>query len=142
MWPHRAVPGAVLPVRLWAPHLITYKVGGTRVTVDEARQTVTTEFANGLSLTATPGDTSEDEARATALGYCDVWAMTREHDLLHALVSDALGLSHSPALHAVAAGEAMADPQMGDFEERIVLLLQRALNVGRQIIDERLTGEG
>lgn len=93
---------------------------------------MTTRFADGAVLVAAPVDDAESRAHASALGYRGadaVWAMTRDHDLLHTLLAEARGLPHSPTLHAVATGKPV-DPAVADDEERIVFLLARAMNTG------------
>lgn len=107
---------------------------GCRVDVDDEHRLVRTTFDDGAELVAAPQLDPESIARARALGYTGsdedaVWAMTRDHDLLHTVLADAHGLPNSPTLHAVAHGHDV-HPLQADIEERSILLIQRLLNVG------------
>lgn len=104
------------------------------VDVDEERRIVTTTFSDGSALVAAPTYDEESVIRARALGYAGtgeeaVWAMTRHHDLLHTLIAEARGQGCSPTLHAVARGVDV-DSRTADDEERLVMFIARALNVG------------
>ena len=85
---------------------------------------VVTRYPDGSEVHAHPQHGEEDEARARALGYPDVAAMTFDHDRLHSLLAWALVRRASPVLRAVASGEA-ADPELADAEEAMVLAVQR-----------------
>lgn len=66
----------------------------------------------------------EQGATAERLGYGgDIDAMTRDHDFLHCLLADSLGLDASFSLTLAAGGA--ADPALAEAEEDAVLALQR-----------------
>jgi hypothetical protein len=79
----------------------------------------------GQTVSAVARHDAEQAAMARRLGYGeDVDAMTRDHDLLHALLADMLGLPCSLSLK-LAAGLANADDrQLADIEEAAVLAVQ------------------
>lgn len=85
---------------------------------------------DGKKVTAVAHTGPEDVARAHALGYGgDLWAMTREHDLLHAKLAAMLGLPESPVLRS-----AVSDAWDGELigaEECAVLAIQRFWNLAR-----------
>lgn len=67
--------------------------------------------------------TPDQASIAARLGYGDDLAtMNREHDQLHALVADWLGLPASFSLTMAAGGT--VDPGLADLEERAVMALQ------------------
>lgn len=85
---------------------------------------VVTRFPDGSEVHAHPQHGEQDEARARALGYPDVAAMTFDHDRLHSLLAWALAHEASPVLRAVAGGAAV-DPELVEAEESMVLAVQR-----------------
>lgn len=89
---------------------------------------VRTTLPDGATIDAHPNHGPEHEARARALGYPDVWAMTRDHDRFHALLAHALGLEESPALRATVRREAS---ELTGVEEEVVLAMQRYVNLCR-----------
>lgn len=106
-----------------------YPYGFTLVEVF-AEGFVRTRLPDGTVIHAVPGDTAEDVARAHSLGYAgDTWAMTRDHDRLHALLCHALGLEESPALRATARRE---ESELAGAEECAVLAIQRFVNLCRK----------
>lgn len=115
-----------------------HQVGVASIDIDDESRLVTSRWPDGTELIAAPQDDEESRARATALGYEDVWAMTREHDLLHHVVATSLGQPASEHLYRVATGANFAEHPAwviaGDAEERMVLLLQRVLNEGRAAV--------
>lgn len=123
----------------------------TLVEVDEQARTVTTTFADGARLTASPSMDAENVARARALGYRGsdgdvVWAMTRDHDPLHTVLTEAQGWDTSMTLWmaahpaVVATGEVRLEMER---EERTVLLIQRLMNVGlAPVLAERAVSDG
>lgn len=109
-----------------------YKLERCRVEVDDDLRRVRTVFDDGNSCDGHPTFDPEQEARARALGYGeDVWRMHWEHELLHSVVAEAAGLDYSPSLRY-----RITPPAKGviPMEERIVFLLQRALNDGRAVL--------
>ncbi len=62
---------------------------------------VKTRLPNGIEIEAHPQHEPEDVARAEALGYPHVGAMTLDHDPLHALLTCVLGVGISPVLGAL-----------------------------------------
>jgi hypothetical protein len=87
---------------------------------------VVTRYPDGTEVHAHPGHGLEDVARAAALGYGDVDAMTFDHDPLHTHLCWALGVGPSPTLRGVATG---VGPEVGiaAAEEAMVLAAQRFL---------------
>lgn len=91
---------------------------------------VETTLPDGSIATGVPMHREEDIARAHALGYDDVWAMTKEHDRFHAMLADFLGLAESPVLrHSVLGNEGN---EITWAEETAVLAIQRFLNLCRK----------
>ena len=83
-----------------------------------------TRFPDGTFCPAVPVLNAESQARARSLGYGeDLARMSVEHELAHTVLAEAYGLPHSPALWAVAHGE--APPHNAQLEEATVLGLQR-----------------
>lgn len=62
-----------------------------------------------------------------------MWRMTRDHDACHHLVAVSTGAPWSTHLAAIACGQESPED---DREERIVFLLQRAINAGRVVLNE------
>lgn len=85
---------------------------------------VVTRYPDGSEVHAHPQHHAEDEARAYALGYADVGAMTFDHDRLHSLLAWALAHRASPVLRAVATGTPI-DAELAEAEEAMVLAVQR-----------------
>lgn len=106
------------------------KLQNCRVLIHTADQYLETVFDDGARLPAAANHGDEDEARAKALGYRNTWQMSLEHELLHSILSEAMGLKYSPTLHAVATGEKI-DQEEIDMEERLVLCVQKLLNDAR-----------
>lgn len=104
----------------------TFSYGWTLIEIFEGF--VRTTLPDGATIDAHPVSGPEHEARALALGYADVWAMTRDHDRFHALLAHALGLEESPALRATVRGEAS---ELTGVEEEVVLAMQRFANLCR-----------
>jgi hypothetical protein len=86
---------------------------------------VVTRYPDGTEVHAHPQHGAEDEARARALGYPDVAAMTLDHDRLHTLLAQALTGGRSPVLWAQAYREVVLDAELADAEEQLVLAAQR-----------------
>jgi len=106
---------------------------GIRYVVDYGAGRVSTVFPDGARCAGDARATEEDVARARALGYTGsyaeaAWAMHRDHDLLHTLVSQAEGWPWSPTLHAAAHGYELPKGMI-PREERLVFIVQRALNL-------------
>lgn len=113
--------------------MISYEIGSC--TVERESASVRTTFHDGISLHAVPMTGEADVRRARALGYCGtddevLAAMTRDHDVLHTLLAVARGKRWSEALRDAAVGVDTPDCVEAMDEERIVLLIQRLLNVG------------
>ena len=86
-----------------------------------------TRFADGTTVEAHPQHGEEDRARAVALGYADVGAMTADHDLLHQVVSWAVRGRRS----RVPTGA--EDAELVQAEEEAVLAIQRYANAARRL---------
>lgn len=118
--------------------LATYRIAGGRFEVHDFY--VCTAYDDGTACIGTPICDDEQRARALALGYPHgdegVWRMHQEHELIHSVVSEAEGWPWSPTLWMAAHG---LEPPRGIIprEERLVFLVQRALNVGRGLLEER-----
>lgn len=92
---------------------------GTKVRTDA--DWCLTILPGGIEVHAHPG--AESAEMAERLGYGDdVSAMTREHDALHATLTDFLGMPHSFSLMQ-AAGEDV-DATIAALEEAAVLAVQ------------------
>lgn len=79
---------------------------------------------------AHPQHDPESEARALALGYLGVGAMTLDHDHLHTALSWLLLHRGSPTLAGVA-GIRPCPPALAAAEEAMVLAAQHFLNLAR-----------
>lgn len=65
-----------------------------------------TVYHDGTTVTATPEDTDEYRANALLYGYgADTAAFSRDHEILHTFLAEALGFGSSPTLWAVAHGQ-------------------------------------
>ena len=93
---------------------------------------VVTRFPDGSEVHAHPQHGEEDEARARALGYADVAAMTLDHDRLHTLLAQALTDGPSPVLWAQAHPGIVVDAELADAEEHLVLAAQRFVALARR----------
>lgn len=105
-----------------------YQFGETTVEILSYAQRVITTFYDGSSLVACPEDNDEYRARAASLGYTDpdaTWQMCHAHELTHTALAHELGLKHSPALWHAAHPELPFNAELIDYEERIVLALQK-----------------
>lgn len=109
----------------------TYRIGQATVVV--GHDSVRTCYDDGAEVYACPAGTEEQDAIATALGYGTgpeaLAAMTRDHDTLHTLLAVTRGWPISPTLDGVA-HHCPTDPKVANEEERLVMLVQRLLNVG------------
>jgi hypothetical protein len=98
-----------------------------------------TVFDDGVVSKGIPVFDDENRARAVALGYEDsdqgVWEMHKEHELLHNIVSEAQGWPASPT-HYLWNRFGSTPKGLIPQEEALVFLVQRVLNVGRQVIHE------
>ena len=100
---------------------------GTRI--ERGRGWCCVTLPNGKAVHARPD--ADSPRMAEALGYgADVDRMTHDHDALHALLTDWLGLPYSFSLMA-AAGEPI-DPALAAEEEAAVLALQRFVRAADQ----------
>lgn len=87
----------------------------------------------GDPIVASPQDNDEYRARAESLGYGSATAlMSREHEILHALLAHWTGQWTSPTLLAVARGEQW---EHWEAEEAAVLAIQRYINC----VDQRVS---
>ena len=89
-----------------------------------------TVFHDGTSVTASPESVEEYRAKAARYGYgADVGALSREHEILHTFLAEALGYGSSPTLWAVAHGQQNVAPLWEQIEEEgWVLAFQNYLN--------------
>lgn len=85
---------------------------------------VCNRFAAGIEhkLYAVPQE--DQTATAVAMGYSDAEALTRDHDPLHALLADWLGLQWSYALHDATGWLPPEEASMAALEETAVMALQ------------------
>lgn len=91
---------------------------------------VETTLPDGALIVARPNEGAEHVARARSLGYgSDVWAMTMDHDPMHARLCHALGLRESPALRASLNDQ---PSEIAGAEEEMVLAAQRFVNLCRR----------
>lgn len=102
--------------------------------ISDADRTVRSIWPDGIELAGTSTVNIETTAAARALGYPGnvaeaVWSMNRQHDLLHHVVAVAEGWPWSVVLRHAAERRPLA-ADFGQREERLVFLLQRALNAG------------
>jgi hypothetical protein len=101
---------------------------------------VQTQFSDGMMCDGVPSFTEEDYARAAALGYSPntegVWQMHQDHELAHSIVSEAMGFPVSPTLYNYNKFGKIG-PGLFKMEESLAFLLQRAINIGREIYKER-----
>ena len=104
-------------------------IGRTRV-VRVASDVTVTVLVDGSRIEAAPEPGQGYMAQAIKLGYgTDTARMSYEHELLHVLLADWLGLDESPVLRAVAEGRADRDPNGRLWrEEAAVLALQELAN--------------
>lgn len=99
----------------------TLQIGSHRIELN-GRLTVT-HLAGGAEVRAFPEDTPEYVARAEALGYgADTAAMSREHEITHALLARWLDIPENPTLRGAATGKHW--PHWRD-EEAAVLAIQK-----------------
>lgn len=104
---------------------------GVLYEIDDDHCYVQTIFPDGGAQTGVPRFDPEDIERARSLGYQGtdhdaVWAMTRDHDLIHSLVAYCIdeGESHALRYHTRGVQQKGRIP----LEERLCFLIQRALN--------------
>lgn len=91
-----------------------------------------TTLSDGVVLVAVSNYEPEHVETARGLGYQGsdrevVDAMNRDHDATHQQVARMLGLEDSPTLWAVAHGLPI-NPELADYEERVVFHFQRLRN--------------
>jgi hypothetical protein len=100
---------------------------GTRIDTGPDWACVT--LPNGREIHARPND--ESAGMASRLGYGrDVAAMTREHDPLHARLTDMLGLPYSVSL--MTAAGCLPESELAGLEEDAVLAVQIFLQAARR----------
>jgi hypothetical protein len=108
------------------------------VTIDiwDDAQTLRTTFADGLVLPAAANDDAASVHRAMLLGYRGpdaTWQMSRDHEIIHSLLAEALGYKWSPTLHCAAVrwagGERETTHDETQREETVVLALQETANL-------------
>lgn len=96
------------------------RLGKATVELHDGDLTVT-KLPDG-EVPAVPQDSGVYRARAERLGYGqDTARMSREHEVVHALLNAWLGLPYSPTLHGVATGR---EWPYWHLEEAAVLALQ------------------
>ncbi len=103
-------------------------------------------YHDGTRVTATPEDSDPYRANAAALGYgTDTASLSRDHEILHTFLAEALGYGSSPTLWAVAHnfGEATAPIWEQEEEETWTLAFQSYLRGGPKTEGlQRLTDAG
>lgn len=89
-----------------------------------------TVFHDGTRVTATPETADEYRAKVARYGYgSDGDALSREHEILHTFLAEALGYGSSPTLWAVAHDQQNVAPVWEQIEEEAwVLAFQNYLN--------------
>ena len=102
-----------------------HRYGNTTIEVRNGWLEVT--LPDGSRCQAVPHTGADDVARAKALGYDNVWDMTKDHDRYHALLAEVIGLEESPVLRA-AVNKTPTNELIG-AEEAAVLALQRYVNL-------------
>jgi tRNA (mo5U34)-methyltransferase len=94
---------------------------------------VETVYRDGTRVTAMPEEGESYSALTKELGYgCDTEALSREHEIVHTFLAEALGCGASPTLWAVAHGQEgdVAPVWAQEEEEAGVLAFQAYLNGG------------
>ncbi len=103
-------------------------------------------YHDGTRVTATPEDSDQYRANAAALGYgTDTAALSRDHEILHTFLAEALGFGSSPTLWAVAHNfeGAVAPIWEQEEEETWTLAFQSYLRGGPKTEGlQRLTAAG
>lgn len=120
--------------------MTTIRLAGSEIEI--ASWGVTTLYPDGLSVPAAPQDDATYRVRAESLGYgTDTMRLCQEHEVMHAIVAEWLGLEHSPTLRGVAEGSYWPHWQI---EEAMVLAAQKMCRqLGIDIIDlARKIGDG
>jgi hypothetical protein len=117
-----------------------WHIGANVVRVWDEQQCVQTTLPDGRTVVAAPQRTAEYLETAIVHGYGwhhdPAWAMAREHDAVHLLLSHAMDLPTSRTLSDVADGIALehvgshAVPEYQWLEESRVMDLARYLNTG------------
>jgi len=75
-------------------------------------------FHDGTRVTATPDDGDEYRGKAARYGYGDdLESLSRDHEILHTFLAEALGYGASPTLWAVAHGQQNVAPIWEQVEE-------------------------
>lgn len=87
-------------------------------------------LADGREIIAAPEKTKEYEERARSLGYKSGLAMCQDHDWMHCILANALGMKQSPAL--TRAADSLPINELAGAEEDAVLAIQRFLNLWRK----------
>jgi hypothetical protein len=123
---------------------LEYRFEHCLVVIDPDGRSVTTRFEDGAEVVARPNLDGKSIARARSLGYrgsddAVAWAMTADHNLMHALVAKAQGHPWSATMHAAAHGYRLA-PGVVEQEEGLVLFAQRLSNVGLDCVLPALSG--
>lgn len=101
------------------------QIGSTAVTIGDG-ETVTL-FADGLTLSASHDEQPGQLETAERLGV-SVAQMNAEHDLVHSMLAQWLGLPHSPTLYGVATKNYFAAHSV---EEQAVLGIQAFARAAR-----------
>lgn len=98
------------------------RIGRTIVKMDG--HLVETTLYDGGVVYAIPHDTEGYREKAERLGYGDdIGRMCRDHELVHVLLAEALGLRESPVMRKLASGQ--PDSAVLGYEEDAVLAIQR-----------------
>lgn len=96
------------------------------ILISDAR--VVTVLPDGRRVHAVPERNAEQAETANRLGYGDdVDAMTRDHDPLHSLLANWLGLDSSYSLRHAAGSLADDEMHLAALEEDAVLAIQRLI---------------
>lgn len=97
------------------------------VTVEIEADRVVSTLMDGKRVEAEPHDTPDYAATAERLGYgADIAGLNRDHELVHHVLADALGLAESPVMRAVANGTWQSDPHgLLRMEEDAAMAVQR-----------------
>lgn len=93
-----------------------------------------TILPGGKSIPASPQDNDEYRARAKSLGYGDdTGRMSREHEILHTLLSHWLGLPESPTMRGLVSKKHY---EHWNLEEAAVLAIAAFANAAGANIEE------
>lgn len=95
-------------------------------------------LSSGATVYGHPHDTPSYRKTARRLGYDSALAMCQDHDCLHALLCDWLGLGDSFSLRCAAG--LRAEDELSAAEETAVLAVQRFMRLSGAALPSRVRG--